>query len=62
LSEKQEPKLCKCGKSNDKPYCDGSHKVKKIDKSVTDTVSDEDFAVFMRALFGPYVGPSWCAE
>ena len=33
MSEKQEPqataqKLCKCDKSNNKPYCDGSHKKK----------------------------------
>jgi len=25
-------------------------------------VTDEEFALFMRALFGPYVGPSWSPE
>ena len=25
-------------------------------------ISDEDFAVFIKALFGPYNGPAWCPE
>ena len=28
----------------------------------TDEISDEDFAVFIKALFGPYNGPAWCPE
>jgi hypothetical protein len=28
----------------------------------TAPISDEEFALFMRALFGPYKGPAWCPE
>jgi len=55
MSEKvEERKMCKCGKSNDKPYCDGSHKVKNVDfGKKEDEISDEDFQVFLKAFFGP---------
>jgi len=53
-----EKKKCTCGKSQDKPYCDGSHKVRKL----REEVSDEDFAIFMEAFLGPYKGPGYNPE
>jgi CDGSH-type Zn-finger protein len=63
MSEKQERKLCKCGKSNDKPYCDGSHSVKKVDFTPkTDSISDKDFDIFMKAFLGGYKSGGYLPE
>lgn len=78
MSENQERKMCKCGKSNEKPYCDGSHKVKQVDFSSKSQkrrivkelgqdmekaeISDEDFQVFLDAIFDGYKGGGYNPE
>jgi hypothetical protein len=53
-----EKKKCTCGKSQSQPYCDGSHKVRKL----REEISDADFDVFMNAFLGDYKGGAYNPE
>jgi CDGSH-type Zn-finger protein len=61
--EKEEYLLCRCGKSQNKPYCDGTHNL--IDFDGTETANDKPYMENVEVINGPgmklYDQPKLCA-